>query len=195
MIYNNYLIRGLPVIIEQSHPKWDSNNFTDYLFKQDKLIDSNPCEMQSNLIFNKYSSLEEMLELSVRAKDNDSWFFYFQNCDFEAVKASRLLMDKPKYLSFHLDPFQASWILMSQYYESQWKKLKVRGLILVMQLQGDGEFRLEAQEPCDEYCGDHHVKIIEGEALIFVTDLWRFFYRSNNFEKSLTFITETDWNP
>lgn len=195
MLYERFLIRGLPVIIEKSHPNWEFDNFTEYLFKHDELIESNPCELQSNLIFGKYSSLEDILDLAFRSHENDSWFLHFQNCDFEAVKKSRLIMEKPRYLSFHLEPFQTSWVLMSQFYESKWKKLKVLGLILVMQLQGDGEFLLESKEPCDEYCGDHYVVIHESEAILFVTDLWELFYRPSEGEKSISFITETDWNP
>lgn len=195
MLYERYLIRGLPVIIEQSHPTWEFHNFTENLFKHNDLIESNPCDIQSNLMFGKYSTLEDILDLSYRSHENDSWFLHFQNCDFEAVKKSRLIIEKPKYLSFHLEPFQVSWILMSQFYESKWKKLKVTGLILIMQLQGDGEFLLEAKEPCNQFCGDHHLMIRESEAIFFLTDLWHLYYRPPGLEKSISFITETDWNP
>lgn len=194
-MYDKYLIRGIPVIYENSHPIWSSNNFTDHLLTLDKLIESNPCEIQSNLIFGKFSNIEELLLLTKNFNDYHNWFVHFQNCDLDAVKTSRLIIKRPNYLAYHMEPSHSNWILMSQYYESTWKNLYVKGLILVMQLKGEIELLLESKNPCFEICGDHRIILNEGDALIFTTDLWDLSYLPSNKGKSICIVTETDWNP
>lgn len=196
-LYDKFLIRGRPVIVKDSCPVWQSDNFTDYLLSLDPLIDSNPCDLRSNLILEKYANLEELLVLSARAEPNDGWFLHFLNCDFESVKASRLITNRPAYLSTHLDPAQASWILMSnRYTDSDPIDLKVDdGLVVMLQLKGDLEISLSGKDRCLDECGEHEIRLDEGDGLVFTTDLWDLSYRPSPAGNSINFVTETRWNP
>lgn len=65
---------------------------------------------------------------------------------------------------------------------------------MVLQLQGSLTVNLRSKETCYDFCGEHEVALHEGEALIFLTDLWSFSYlpTKENFD-SVTIMTETDF--
>lgn len=191
-INEEFLERGLPVILINSHPPWPEDNFTQHLLTLEPLMESSPCEMSSNLIVRRLANLHELIE-RVQKVDEQSWFIHFRNCDFPAVKASRLIASRPGFFSPHLEPAYSSWVLMSRNYDYPAPKdLTLEGIVLVRQLLGRGVFRLSSRGKCLEECGKYTVNVKSGEALLFTTDLWDFsYYTSESSIKSVTFITET----
>ncbi|XP_055704482.1 uncharacterized protein LOC129802544 [Phlebotomus papatasi] len=191
-INEEFLERGLPVILINSHPPWPEDNFTQHLLTLEPLMESSPCEMSSNLIVRRLANLHELIE-RVQKVDEQSWFIHFRNCDFPAVKASRLIASRPGFFSPHLEPAYSSWVLMSRNYDYPApKELTLEGIVLVRQLLGRGVFKLSGRGKCLEECGKYIVNVKSGEALLFTTDLWDFsYYTSESSIKSVTFITET----
>lgn len=96
-IHDKYLLRGLPVIVTDSIAKssnetlvWQEENFIEYLFRFEKIIYSNPCDLETNLILNKLIGFDEILKLLRKIKSHkidyqENWFLHFRNCDFKAV--------------------------------------------------------------------------------------------------------------
>ncbi|XP_059619517.1 uncharacterized protein LOC132263644 [Phlebotomus argentipes] len=187
-----FLERGLPVLLINSHTVWPEDNFTDHLLTLVPLMASTPCEMSSNLIVHRLANLQELVERVQRA-EGKSWFFHIRNCDLNAVKASRLIASRPSFFPPHLEPAYSSWILMSRQYDHPApKEITLEGIILVRQLQGRGLFRISGRSACLEECGQYTVELKSGEALLFTTDLWELsYFPSDSVKKSVTFITET----
>ncbi|XP_055678156.1 uncharacterized protein LOC129786925 [Lutzomyia longipalpis] len=187
-----FLERGLPVLLMDSHTAWPEDNFTQHLLTLEPLMESTPCEMSSNLIVRRLANLQELIE-RIQRMEKHSWFLHFHNCDFPAVKATRLIAPRPLFFPPHLEPAYSSWILMSHKYDHPApKEITLDGIVLVRQLQGRGVFRLSGRGKCLEECGKYTVEVKSGEALLFTTDLWEFSYFPNEGPtKSVSFITET----
>lgn len=201
-LYDKYLLRGLPVVITDSHEIWSGDNFATDLLVLSNLMNSNPCDLQTNLIFNikgdiKLAKLLKIVEQSsaTKAGDDDGWYLHFRNCDFEAVKATRNVSKKPYYYAPHLEQPHTSWILMSKNFVGKYqKKLKTLDVVMVRQLKGKLEVILEGKDDCLVRCGSHSVTVFEGQALIFISKLWSFAYFPSDSEFSVTLITETYLN-
>lgn len=196
ILIDQYLFRGLPVIISDSHKSWNPLKFTENLLNSEKLLASQPCELQSNLLLGKYSNLEESLKLSRESDLNASFFLHFQNCQLDAVKATRFVIaQRPDFFPPHLEPAESSWILISKNYKSNFKRIYLNGLILVMQLTGQLDFILIPKGNCVESCEEHVITLFSGESLVFTTDLWNLVYYPSDGDISVTVISETYWNP
>lgn len=197
LLIEKYLFRGLPVIIPDSVNPWNPLDFIENLLRSEKLLESQPCELQSNLLLGKYSNLEESLQLSMKESEvNESVFLHFQNCELDAVKGTRFIIaQRPTFFPSHMEPAESSWILISKNYKSNDKRLYLNGLILVMQLTGKLDFILVPRRDCLESCDEHAITLDSGESLVFTTDLWNLVYYPSDGEMSVTVITETYWNP
>lgn len=218
-IQNIYLLRNIPVIVNDSHKPWsnisislhnENFDFTEYLQTLPELMDSEPCNIETNLLTDSrpYRKLRKLFQQMTNVPEIPSWFLNFRNCQFSAVKSSRAIFgqkEKPYFLLSHLKPFYSSWILLSQRYEmaKKWKRLNVRDLVVVLQLSGSIECIIEAKSPCFDECGQHKIKLLPGQALLFMDRIWDFYYRpSSDFEGdeanrrqlSVTFIQEIEWN-
>lgn len=94
-----------------------------------------------------------------------------------------------------MEPAESSWILISKNYKSNFKRVYLNGLILVMQLTGELDFILIPKRNCVESCEEHVITLISGESLVFTTDLWNLVYYPSDGGISITVISETYWNP
>lgn len=221
-IQNAYLLRNIPVVVKDSHKSWadlsksqhgETMEFTEFLQTQTKIMESVPCNLETNLLWHSTGNIRKLFKQVHNTPEITSWFLHFRNCQFSAVKASRTIFghtQKPYYLSSHLPPFYSSWILISQNYDvsKKWKQLKVRGLVMVLQLSGSIECIVEARSACFEECGQYKITLLTGEALIFMDRMWDFHYRPLSIsaknaddwkfdyknETSITFIKEIEWN-
>ncbi|GAB0093014.1 uncharacterized protein DMENIID0001_080660 [Sergentomyia squamirostris] len=187
----DFIERGLPVVLMNAHEGWPEDNFTEHLLTLEPLLESIPCLMISNLIV-RQTSVQELIERVQRVEES-SWFVHFRNCEFPAVKVTRLIAPRPHFFPPHLEPAYSSWIIMSHRYDHpEFKELILQGIILVRQMQGRGKFQLSGRGECLKECGEYIVELTEGDALLFTTDLWDFAYlTTESSTKSVTFITET----
>jgi hypothetical protein len=85
---------------------------------------------------------------------------------------------------------------MSQNYDRirEPKNLNFKGLVMVLQVEND----LDVELSCILDCRDSkRVSLIvkEGGTLVFSTDVWKFSYFPSVGGESVTFVTETNWNP
>lgn len=155
-LFDNYVRFNQPVIIEDSHTIWnDTNEIFEFLQSNEDLTSSKPCDHLTNIVSNKSPKLNEILDLVItdNRKKDVSWFLSFRNCEFIAVKASRLLWPKPDYLPLHLKPFSSSWlILIDNYRFRKSKQLNLNGLIVMVQLVGVLDVRLEPKNHCQNEC-------------------------------------------
>lgn len=221
-IQNVYLLRNIPVVINDSHKPWPeislslhnkNINFAEYLQTLPDLMDSELCNIETNLLSDprSYRKLRKLLYQITDAPEIPSWFLHFRNCEFPAVKSSRAIFghkEKPYFLLSHLRPFHSSWILMSKGYEKakKLKRLNVRDLVVVLQLSGAIECSIEAKSPCFDECGHHKIKLLPGQALLFMERIWDFYYRPisigdnvaiegiNETIPTITFVQEIEWN-
>lgn len=218
-IYDKYLIRGLPVIVEDS-ANASSSITVENLLKRIRnemyeMIENEPCSLETNLATSRYAQLENIFSSLEEQADNISpWFLSFRNCKFGAVefafflmfyfnvqkspfqlKASRLMMKKVYFYPKSLQAPASSWILMSKNYDNYLNSLRLVGLVIVTQLKGNLDVSLTPKDECIDFCQVLKIKIFEGESLVFFHDLWNFGYRySSDNGFSLTYITETDLN-
>ncbi|KAM7346138.1 uncharacterized protein ACRADG_012119 [Cochliomyia hominivorax] len=194
---SNYLERSYPVIIADSHNPMSPSDFYHLIFnKSFDFLHSQPCDVSSNLMLNKFFDTEIALRKAWNLHyATDKWFLQLRNCQFKAVKSSRNFIKRSYYYPKHLEPFYSSWILMSHNYSHKYdQEIYIQGLIIVQQLWGSMDLKLNAKEPCTN-CPIIHVNLKEGESLIFSTDLW---FLSYNFvteqAESIATIMEIDWN-
>lgn len=202
LLQDVYLSREHPVIISDSHDVWPNqptvpDDFIAFLLSSPGLKYSTPCNVGTNLvqIRDDTPKLQYLLRQSGKM-ESKGWFLHFRNCDFEAVKASRAtfpLINRPYFISAHLPPFHTSWILLSKQYEMPVeKRLPVKDLVIVLQLNGQILGRLTAQRHCAGLCSDQEFELNAGEALVFNAKMWNFYYRNINLQSNLTitFIQE-----
>lgn len=195
---DNFLTRGLAVVILDATIEEQMGNFTDLLLSNKLLMSSSPCDLKTNLILKRNINLLDLIRRTSTATD---FYFHFRNCRFEAVKNSRLIGPRPEFYSPHLEPAYSSWILMSQNYDTEiWHPLIMEGLIYVRQLHGGAtKFQLSVRSECQRICPTEiDVLLTGGQGLLFTTDLFSLSYLpksdlSHNMP-SVSFITETMWN-
>lgn len=191
----NYLLRGHPVVIEER--EFQHTNLYDYvdgLHNLTNLINSNPCNLHTNLITGAhYKSLNALLELT--RKSSDGWFLHFRNCDFDSVKASRLLEQQPNFLTSHLKPFSSSWIVMSNNYKvMKPKRLLVKHLVVGKQIVGTIDVLIAPRAGCKDICKDHLLQLDVGYTIVFSAENWEFSYIPTGQGDSVTFLREYELN-
>lgn len=170
-----------------------------YHFIFNKSIDflkSKPCDVSTNLIFNKFFDIEIALRKAwILNHTSDKWFLQLRNCRFKAVKSSRNFIKRPYYYPVHLEPYYSSWLIISHNYSHKnQQEIFLQGLIIVQQLWGSLYLTLNAKEPCSN-CPVINMHLKEGESLIFSTDLWILSYKFvNEHSVNIATIMEIDWN-
>lgn len=174
-----------------------------------------PCNIATNLLA-KCTTVQKIIRQAERLKAHGKWFFHFRNCQFESVKASRAIIPhyrRPYYLPNHLPPFLSSWILVSHQYDMASasgndsvlenrtvKQLNVRDLVIVMQLQGEINGRLEVNAVCTDHCADHNFRLAAGQSIVFVAHFWNLYYQptatanDDELNPAITFIIEFEWH-
>lgn len=202
LLQNAYISRDLPVIIGDSHEPWpNQQNFIEFLQTKPTLLNSKPCNCATNLCTTskplKLSHFLRQIEREMIAE----WFLHWRNCDVDAVKATRSIIPaskRPYYIPMHWPPFQSSWLLLSQQFDMmKMKNLLVRDLVVVLQLKGTIAGELVIQKECSAICSDVIFQLTEGEALIFNSRMWKFFYQpivSAQGDQAITFIQEIEIN-
>lgn len=127
-----------------------------------------------------YANLLDIFDLIIDPSlknETENWFLHFNNCNFLTNKASRYLWQQPYYLAKHLNPYYSSWIILIKNYQfNSYQTLNLNGLIIVMQYSGNLMVNLKSTKLCYEQCGEHHLKLMAGESLIFISHLWSFYY-------------------
>lgn len=194
-----YLVRDHPVIINDSHDEDNiPKDFVEFLQTLPRLKFTIPCNAVTNLlqIRTEQPNLNRLLEQAKRIETKD-WFLHFRNCEFDAVKASRAIFPykhRPYYMSNHLPPFHSSWILLSnQYNILNEKRLPVKDLVFVFQLNGKLIGRLVVRKECTSLCTNLDFQLNAGQALIFNAEMWDLTYQditSNSKSLAVTFIQE-----
>ncbi|XP_055299919.1 uncharacterized protein LOC129567275 [Sitodiplosis mosellana] len=202
LLQDVYLSRDHPVIINDSHGIWPNQpdvleDFIEFLLSSPNLKYSTPCNIGTNLVQIRDDSPKLQYLLRQTGKvESKGWFLHFRNCDFEAVKASRAtfsLKNRPYFISSHLPPFHTSWIILSKHYGMPIeKRLPVKDLVIVLQLNGQISGRLTTLRHCKDFCLDHNFELNAGEALVFNAQMWNFYYRNIDLQANLTitFIQE-----
>ncbi|KAG4069667.1 hypothetical protein HA402_014690 [Bradysia odoriphaga] len=190
---SNYINRGHPVVIEDPQLHSEDSNLNGYIERIKNLtdlIDSNPCNLQTNLVTGlHYRNLNEIFELIESSWDG--WFLHYRNCDFSAVKASRALHVQPPFLTSHLKPFSSSWILFSSSYKtSKPKKLLVKHLVVVKQIIGSIDVLIAPKVECKEFCNDFELHLEVGDSVVFSAEFWDFSYYPSADGEAVTSIRE-----
>lgn len=72
------------------------------------------------------------------------------------------------------------------------KRLPVKDLVIVLQLNGQMSGRLTVQMDCKDLCSDQLFELNAGEALVFNAQMWNFYYRNiySHANLTITFIQE-----
>lgn len=203
VIDRKYLQRNRPVVITNDVSQSPINEISIFLQTllsiDGKLDGGGICNMKSNRRSKNSQTLSQIIasfDAENGDEEQDGFFLHFRNCEFESVKESRQFWRRPNYLHLHLNPFYSSWILMSKRYAfKRFKFVDVQGMILVNQITGSVKVELRPRKPCDEECMDLEIELHANEALIFVTDLWQFFYSPLDRDDgtAITFIAEFDY--
>ncbi|XP_055375441.1 uncharacterized protein LOC129608139 [Condylostylus longicornis] len=172
---DNFIYKAQPVLIKNSTKMSSIPELLIKLFDSRDFLQSNPCDVGTNLMQYKFFNLEEVLSY-IDEDMESSWFLQLRNCQFSAVKASRQFLKKPYYYAEHMEPFYSSWILMANNYAGLEKNIKLYGLVILQQLQGDLLIVLSPDPECLHKCKEQKIIIKSGESLVFSTDLWNMMY-------------------
>ncbi|XP_075218014.1 uncharacterized protein LOC142322828 [Lycorma delicatula] len=201
-ILDNYLNRDAPLIVTDAMEAWPVMNTDDFYFdnitqlylQDEKLIDTVPCILTTNLRTGS-SDLLAFLK-RIHNPSVDKWFVHWQNCDIHAVKALRKFYQRPYFLSSSVSPAHFNWVLMSSDYNTNnYKKVELdSGLIMLAQLRGSTVFKLSPHNPCNVSCPELLGDLQEGEILVFTNYLWNFEYRPGHRLDSVAILTETVWD-
>lgn len=197
-VFNHHLLRGAPVIVTDAYYDWSISrselNLTSLISDDDRLRDSVPCRILTNMRINRQPMDLEEIVSRITNTNIPSWFVHFQNCDIKAVKSFRILAPRPYFLSPHIPPSHFNWLLLSKNYDThRYKNLELDiGLIIMSQLKGKTLVRLRPRSPCEDDCFTQHMEINEGETLVLGNSLWELEYLPGKGE-NVAMITETDW--
>lgn len=178
-----------PVILTDSLKDWPifENphlffNIKDTLFK-----DSVPCKLSTN-IHNGPITIKRILQ---KTEEFDEYFLHFQNCDFDATKAFRVITPRPGFLPAEISPIQYNWLMISKNYNvTNYKLINLKEPIAVIaQASGSNFFRLVPRQNCEIDCPTINIKLLPHEVLIF-TSLWDLEYRPNDIGENIAVILE-----
>ncbi|XP_026272107.1 uncharacterized protein LOC113202212 [Frankliniella occidentalis] len=201
-LLDNYLSRDAPAIVVDAMEAWPVmttdhfyfDNVTQIYLEDDKLIDTVPCILTSNLRTGS-SDLHAFLK-RIRNPSVEKWFVHWQNCDIHAVKALRRMYQRPYFLSNSVSPAHFNWVLMSSNYNtSVYKKVDPdSGLIMLAQIRGSTSFRLTPHKACNTSCSELTGSLHEGEMLVFTNFIWSFEYYPGRSLDNVAILTETVWD-
>lgn len=191
---SQYLEQGMPVIVDESHKPQNLNDFLKSLKLQNDFLESEPCDIFTNLMLRKHFNLEIALD---KIQNYKKWFLQLRNCQSKAVKASRSFVNRPYYYPLNMEPFYSSWILAAHQKELKLRDIYVKGLIFIQQLSGIFEYHLSPKQPCNEKCPVLKMKLNAGECLVYSTELWNLSYGLSlvdiKSETAIATILEIDW--
>lgn len=114
-----YLERGLPLIIADSGNRLELQHFFNLIWNIDlenlqgsfsRCLDNVRSNLMLKDLFHLGVAVEKAWKLT---ESNRTWFLQLHFCEYEPVKESRILIEKPYYYPFHWEPFYSSWILIS----------------------------------------------------------------------------------
>lgn len=184
------------MIVTDAYYDWSVSelNLTTLISNDDRLRDSVPCRILTNIRIGKQPMDLEEIVSRITNTDIPSWFVHFQNCDIRAVKSFRILAPRPYFLSPHIPPSHFNWLLLSKNYDThRYKYLELDiGLIIMSQLKGKTYIQLKPRAPCEDVCYMLNVQLNEGETLVLSNSLWEMNYLPGKGE-NIAMITETDW--
>ncbi|KAK6643363.1 hypothetical protein RUM43_004868 [Polyplax serrata] len=200
-LLDDYLVRDRPVIVVDAMTYWPVmnthhfyfENITQTYLKNEKLMDTVPCVLISNIRPGSNDLLAFLKRL--QSPTLDKWFVHWQNCDINAVKALRKFYQRPYFLSTSVAPAHFNWVLMSSDYNTKvYKQVELdSGLIILAQLRGSTDFKLTPNSPCNGTCPELSGSLHEGEMLVFTNFMWSFEYRPENQTDNVAILTETIW--
>ncbi|KAG8325660.1 uncharacterized protein LOC124369317 [Homalodisca vitripennis] len=201
-LLDSYLNRDAPFIVTDAMDGWPVmstdefyfDNITQLYLKDDKLIETVPCILTTNLRTGSSDLLAFLKRIHNPAVDK--WFVHWQNCDIHAVKALRKFYQRPYFLSNSVSPAHFNWVLMSSDYNTyNYKKVELdSGLIVLVQLRGSTVFKLIPHNPCNISCQELLGNLHEGEMLVFTNFMWTFEYYPGHRLDSVAILTETVWD-
>lgn len=191
-----------PFVVQKSHPIWSKRDFSNFLLETSHLVNSIPCDVQTNILTASSTSLNRIFDQTIaNLQSNSQWFLAFRNCDFAATKSTRPLWPRPSFVPLHLRPHHTNWLVIaSEYPAVDLKTLELRGLVMVAQLTGRRVFQLMGVgAKCARICQTLTIELWAGETLVFLADKWRVRYEvSERFKGdgdfSVTYVAEFDWD-
>ncbi|BES89959.1 Hypothetical protein NTJ_02766 [Nesidiocoris tenuis] len=202
MLVENYLNRDIPLIVVDAMDQWPVmltdefyfDNITDLYLSDEKLSDTVPCSMLTNLRTGS-SELRAFLK-TINNSAVSRWFVHWQNCDIHAVKALRKFYQRPYFLPNTVSPAHFNSVFMSSDYRStNMKKVDLDyGLIMMFQLRGSTVFQLSPIKPCNESCPILSGDLNQGEILVFKNYVWSFNYHPGLRTDNIAILSETAWD-
>lgn len=172
-------------------PRITFDKFIEQIKNQSILIQSRICNYASNLLYQYPKTLKEAIDVIPIIETE--WFLQWRNCDFNAMKQTRLLWTKPKFWSSNFEPFHDSWILLAVNMKLNYRKFNLldEQIVTVHQLNGNLAIELRAKGNCNLICTNLQFTLTEGSLLVLPTALWEMYYKlDSNSGSSITFITE-----
>lgn len=204
-ISNSHLERGLPIIIANASNIMELDELFEIVLKTPTdFLKSQPCDVFTNLMLNSFFNMDAVFHKAQSwLSTKDRWFLQLRNCQVDAIKSARRLIQKPYYYPRYLAPSYSTWILLSHNFQNDdFRHIYLSGLIIIQQLLGYLDIELQPKSPCNDKCAVLRIILEPKEHLIFPTDLWLMSYRfvqvvvdnnPNDFS-SITTIMEIIWS-
>ncbi|XP_037092102.1 uncharacterized protein LOC119112158 [Pollicipes pollicipes] len=195
----NYMRLDRPIIVTDATKSWpafgepafDRHRLVE-MFKDDKLADSHPCELLTNLMVRRNMKLllDKMSNPVIK-----KWFAHWENCDKMVAKALRTMYRRPYFLPTTVDTTESNWVLVSSNYTgSVYKMLPVvNDLVWMAQVQGTSLVRLAARDPCTTVCPEIVDTLRPGEILVFTDFMWMMDYMPGHGTDNVAIGTAGFW--
>ncbi|XP_058060574.1 uncharacterized protein LOC131211203 [Anopheles bellator] len=208
-LFRHHLMRQIPIVVPDGQSMWEEHeryggDWSRFLADVEDLLLSNPCDLQTNLLFQpstaRPTALARMVDLLApdtereESKDNvGGWFVQFRNCALRTVKKTRIMFRKPYFYAAHWESPFTSWFLLSAGYGGNREiRPNMAGLVIVSQLRSALNVTLEPRYECEARCRTVRLMLQERQSLLFSTTLWSFSYSPSQQDRaSVTFVSET----
>lgn len=190
-IHRKFIKINKPVILENGMEYWmdlvNSKDILEKLLEDETISNSYPCQFKSNTYYgsgNLHQSLRNIQEYA-------DYLASFQICEFDAVKAMRKYIPRPKFLAAEILPIQYTWMLLSRdYHIEKFKTVSLSDRIAIVgQLNGKSDIHLIPNE-CVDDCQSLKIELKAGEVLMF-GDLWNMEYKPYGKGENLIILLET----
>ncbi|CAG9861500.1 unnamed protein product [Phyllotreta striolata] len=189
ILEERYVNVDAPVVLTKAGvEQWPNDTaFIEQLLEEPDFAESYPCTLSGS--FTKQPA--DLRAVLAKRKYFDRFLVHFRNCEPEAVRTFRSVVNRPRSLPDTYSPTLYNWALWSRGYKSSgYKRVElVEKVAVVGQLVGATRLQLVPRGNCREVCSTLGVTLRAKEVLVF-TGLWDLEYMPGHGGENFAVVME-----
>ena len=140
-----------------------------YVYKQ--------CQYQSNFKA-RFSELPHLMNY-IASGGKIPFYAFWENCANQAIKEFRVFYQRPSFLGGHVQLTGSNWMYMCRDFTGKiYRQVELFSpVVMVMVQAGEVAVKLKAAEECVEMCDGLERTLINGDTLIFSSNIYSLFYK------------------